>query len=280
MYKPGQLRGSKGSLFQQLGRAPTKAVTTALRPPEPRVAELIYRSWARSFWKIWTHIVRSELASLRPGVPPDFSTKFYALLNASGLNGTLVRTGRSVCDLVSRYMASIFKPGQAHPAPRVDAVLESIPRLKPFNAEQAKLIDEWRLQNLRLIKNASADHIAALFKVFKEAQEQGIAHGELAANVDAVLNAGLNRAMLIASDQTTKFNGTLQQVQQTQAGITEFMWSTSHDGAVRPTHRALDGRKFKWAVGAPDGQELVLPGQPVRCRCQPIPVIDLFEGLD
>jgi SPP1 gp7 family putative phage head morphogenesis protein len=282
MYKPNQLRGSKGGLFQRLGRGSTDA-RNALRPPEPRAAELIYRSWVRAFWKLWAHAVRTELVSVqqRGMSAPDFAGRMYALLNASGLNGVLTRTGQSVCDLVARYMGSIFKPGAHVPAGvRLDAAFESIPRLRPFNAEQAALIDKWRLENLRLIKNATDEHIAALFKVFKDAQEQGIAHGELAGMVDQVLNGGFQRAMLIASDQTTKFNGTIQQVQQTAAGITEFVWSTSHDGAVRPTHRELDGKKFKWAVGAPDGPNLVLPGQPVRCRCQAIPVIELFAGID
>jgi SPP1 gp7 family putative phage head morphogenesis protein len=281
MYKPNQLRGSKGGLFQRLGRGSTEA-RNALRPPEPRAAELIYRSWVRSFWKLWVHVVRTELASMQQhGTSPDLSGRMYALLNGSGLNGVITRTGQNVCDLVARYMGSIFKKGQAPAGVRLDAAFESIPRLKPFNAEQAALIDKWRLENLRLIKNATDEHIAALFKIFKDAQEQGIAHGELAGMVDKVLNDGFQRAMLIASDQTTKFNGTIQQVQQTTAGITEFMWSTSHDGAVRPTHRELDGKKFKWAVGAPSANgEGILPGQEIRCRCQPIPIIALFEGLD
>jgi SPP1 gp7 family putative phage head morphogenesis protein len=280
MYSSKQLRGKKGGLFQRLGRAPTKALTHALRPPEPRAAELIYRSWVRAFWKIWVHVVRTELASSRSGMPPDLSGRMYALLNGSGLNGVIDRVGNSVCDCVARYMGSIFKPGQAPAGVRLDAAFESIPRIKPFNAEQAAMIDKWRLENLRLIKNATDDHIAALFEIFKNAQEQGIARGELASMVDQVLNAGYQRAMFIASDQTTKFNGTIQRAQQTAAGITEFIWSTSKDGAVRATHRALEGKKFSWAVGAPDGPNLVLPGEPARCRCQPIPVIALFEGLN
>jgi SPP1 gp7 family putative phage head morphogenesis protein len=279
-YQASQLRGKKGGLFQRLGRGSTDA-RNALRPPEPRAAELIYRSWVRSFWKLWVHVVRTELASTQSDTAPQLAERMYALLNASGLNGVLVRTGRAVTDNVARYMGSIFKRGQAPEGVRLDAVdPRRIPRLRPFDAEQTAQIDKWRLENLRLIKNATDEHVAALFKIFKEAQEQGIAHGELAGQVAAALDVGYNRAVLIASDQTTKFNGTIQQVQQTAAGITEFIWSTSHDGAVRPTHRLLDGKKFQWSVGAPDGVNLVLPGEPIRCRCQAIPVIELFAGID
>ena len=282
MFTTADLRGKKGGLFQRLGRAPSKALIAQLRPPEPRAAELIYRTWVRSFWKLWEHAVKTELETVRAGGTPDLASRMYSLLNSSGLNGVIMRAGRSVCDVVARYMGSIFKRGTVPAAVRLDAVIppRTVQRVKPFNDTQEKLINEWRVTNLALIKNATDDHLAKLYAVFKEAQTQGIAHGELAANVDEVLNAGFNRAMLIASDQTTKFNGSMQAVQQTAAGITEFIWSTSHDGAVRHTHRLLDGKKFQWAIGAPDGDTLTTPGQPVRCRCQALPVIAMFAGLD
>jgi SPP1 gp7 family putative phage head morphogenesis protein len=282
MYKPGQLRGSKGGLFQRLNRAPSDALIQQLRPPEPRAAELIYRAWARSVWRVWSHVVRSELASLQPGMVPDFATRMHALVNGSALPSTLNRVGRAVTDNVARYMGSIFKRGQAPQGVRLDAAEDftPVPRINPFSEGQAELIDQWRLENIRLIKNATDEQVAKLLEVFRAAQTEGIAHGELAGMVDEILDDGLNRALLIASDQTTKFNGTVQRVQQTAAGITEFIWSTSHDGAVRPSHKLLDGRKFRWDKGAPDGVHWVLPGEPVRCRCQAIPVIPLFDGLD
>lgn len=279
MYKPGQLRGSKGGLFARLGRAPTRALAQQLRPPEPRAAEMIYLSWVRSFWRLWGHTVLAELE--QPGATPEFARLFSGLLAGAPPDSAIKRAGISVTDLVSRYLRSIFKPGQLPRSVRVDAGFEELPRLRPYqNAGQEQLIDEWRIENLRLIRGASAEHVAELAEVFKEAQEQGIPHAELIERIKDVLGAGENRAKLIASDQTTKFNGSIQAIQQQAAGITEFVWSTSHDGAVRPSHRLLDGRTFSWATGAPDGAEHVLPGQPVRCRCQPVPVIPLFEGLE
>ncbi|WP_430439074.1 phage minor head protein [Shinella sp.] len=74
------------------------------------------------------------------------------------------------------------------------------------------------------------------------------------------------RAKLIARDQMGKFNSDLNRIRQTQAGVTSYVWSTSHDERVRERHRKLDGKTYKWgeATGAEQG---LPPGQPVQCRC-------------
>lgn len=75
-----------------------------------------------------------------------------------------------------------------------------------------------------------------------------------------------SRAELIAFDQTAKLNSDLNTIRQEQAGITEYDWTTSHDERVRPLHRRLDGKRYKY--GQPTGAEQGLPpGQPIRCRC-------------
>jgi SPP1 gp7 family putative phage head morphogenesis protein len=74
------------------------------------------------------------------------------------------------------------------------------------------------------------------------------------------------RAKLIARDQTSKFNSDLNKIRQQQAGVTSYVWMTSHDERVRALHRKLDGKTYKWgeATGAEQG---LPPGQPVNCRC-------------
>lgn len=74
------------------------------------------------------------------------------------------------------------------------------------------------------------------------------------------------RAKLIARDQTSKLNSDLNRIRQEQAGVTSYSWMTAHDERVRPLHRSLDGKTYKWgeATGAEQG---LPPGQPVNCRC-------------
>ena len=61
-----------------------------------------------------------------------------------------------------------------------------------------------------------------------------------------VYGSSRRRAELIARDQTAKLNGQIQRAQQLDAGVTEYIWSTSGDERVRRSHRELNGRKFSW----------------------------------
>jgi SPP1 gp7 family putative phage head morphogenesis protein len=236
--------------------------------------------WVRAFWAMWRHVALNELEKANP----DFAKRFEELLAVSGLDTALQKTGVAVTDLVARYMRSIFKRGTTPARVRLDATFgpdTTVPRLSPAsNAEQQAQIDAWRKENLRLIKNASEEHVEDLAAVFKEAQENGLSRQELIDVVMQRLGVGESRAKLIASDQTTKFNGSVQAVQQQAAGITEFVWGTSRDGAVRPSHRVLEGKTFSWLAPPVVDGEVATPGTPIRCRCQAIPKIALFEGLD
>ena len=78
------------------------------------------------------------------------------------------------------------------------------------------------------------------------------------------------RARLIARDQTSKLIGNLNQARQEQVGITEYVWRSSQDEAVRPTHRENDGQTFSWSRPPPRTGH---PGQDINCRCVAIPVL-------
>ena len=82
------------------------------------------------------------------------------------------------------------------------------------------------------------------------------------------------RARLIARDQIGKFNGALTQLRQTEIGVEEYIWATSRDARVRPSHAILDGKKFRWDKPPAVGH----PGEDYECRCSAIPVMDKFFG--
>ena len=101
--------------------------------------------------------------------------------------------------------------------------------------------------------------------------------GDTSANLRKTLarEFGLSdsRAKLIARDQIGKTTADLNRLRHQQAGITEYDWSTAADERVRPLHRALNGRRYKY--GEPTGAEGGLPpGQPVQCRCVALAVVE------
>ena len=83
-------------------------------------------------------------------------------------------------------------------------------------------------------------------------------------------SAGYN-ARRIARDQSSKFVAELNQIRQTEAGITQYVWSSSGDDRVRPTHRENDGKTFSWDDPPQNGTGP--PGAEIQCRCVALGVI-------
>lgn len=77
----------------------------------------------------------------------------------------------------------------------------------------------------------------------------------------------LNRAKVIARDQTSKFNLALTTAQAKDIGSDEFKFSTSQDERVRSTHRAADGKLCKV------GDSVYNLRYDVMCRCVLITVV-------
>ena len=75
----------------------------------------------------------------------------------------------------------------------------------------------------------------------------------------------------IARDQTSKTIGKFAQARQEQVGVKEYVWSTSGDERVRPTHVANDGETFAWDAPPPETGH---PGEDILCRCTALPVLD------
>ena len=68
----------------------------------------------------------------------------------------------------------------------------------------------------------------------------------------------------LCRDQTSKLTSQLTELRHGQLGITGYVWRTSADERVRPTHAANEGQTFEWAnPPAETGQ----PGNDVMCRC-------------
>lgn len=77
-------------------------------------------------------------------------------------------------------------------------------------------------------------------------------------------------ARRIARDQTTKTIGKLTEMRQRQVGVEAYIWSTSGDERVRPTHVANGGQRFRWDSPPSTGN----PGADIMCRCVAVPITD------
>ena len=76
-----------------------------------------------------------------------------------------------------------------------------------------------------------------------------------------------NRASLIAVDQIGKANGQISKMRYQANGLDYYIWQTSGDNRVRPSHIIKDNTKRSW-------NDSPIPGSEIRCRCTAIPDID------
>lgn len=122
------------------------------------------------------------------------------------------------------------------------------------------------MRNAGLIKGLGSDAVKRVQEAVSSAMISGMPARQLQAKLTEQFRISDRRAQLIAQDQMSKLNADLNRIRHEQAGITEYIWSTSRDERVRERHRALEGKIYKY--GQPTGAEEGLPpGQPIRCRC-------------
>jgi len=151
---------------------------------------------------------------------------------------------------------------------------------EPFLQE---VISNYRLQTVRLIKNAATENfIADVDRIVLSGFENGLRHEEIAKQLTGYskgpngkvsrLRYNKNRSKVIARDQMNKLNGKLTQERQTNAGLNQYIWVTVGDDRVRPSHAAKNGKKFSWDKPPKDTGH---PGEDIMCRCYADPVFDI-----
>ncbi len=105
---------------------------------------------------------------------------------------------------------------------------------------------------------------------------------KLAAIIESRFGVSRRKAEFLADQETGLLVSKYRAARYDEIGVTRYTWSTSHDARVRPAHRRLDRRQFTFkgkANVAEPGQpaRYCNPGEDWRCRCVPIPLIDLAE---
>ncbi|WP_168990515.1 phage minor head protein [Aureimonas flava] len=131
-------------------------------------------------------------------------------------------------------------------------------------------------RNVGLIRKLARDTSENVRQAVLNAILQGRTAKQLRGDLTDQFGISQRRAKVIARDQIAKVTSDLNQRRHTQAGITHYVWSTSHDERVRARHRALDGNEYEY--GKPTGAEQGLPpGQPIQCRCVGRAIV-IFDG--
>jgi SPP1 gp7 family putative phage head morphogenesis protein len=136
-------------------------------------------------------------------------------------------------------------------------------------------LDLWVAANVDLIKTIPHDSLSKMRDIVYDGFVNGKTTTRMTKDIQQVYGVSKRRAEFIARDQVAKLNGQIQQAQQQDAGIEEYIWSTVGDERVRDSHRELNGKKFSWS-SPPENSDgrACHPGEDFGCRCIGRPVFN------
>lgn len=139
-------------------------------------------------------------------------------------------------------------------------------------------IERFRAAALAQIRTQAAAKVERIGKVLADAGS-GTRVETIAKRIREETEATPARAALIARDQVLTLNAEMTAARHQAAGIVQYVWRTSKDERVRPEHRALEGKKFRYddpPVVSKTG-DTGNPGIWYQCRCVAEPWIDGFD---
>ncbi len=154
--------------------------------------------------------------------------------------------------------------------------------------EQA--LQRWTAENIAKIKTMPGQSLAELERIVLDGYKQGKTITTIQKEIQDQYGTDKHKAQMLARDQLSSLNAELARMQQTDAGVKQYKWSSSKDSRVRDCHRQFDGKIFSWD-DPPEGWYTTKsrgnvmtgrrchPGQDYCCRCVAIPVFD-YQTID
>lgn len=143
---------------------------------------------------------------------------------------------------------------------------------EPWLQDQLKLFAS---QNAQLITKMVDEELERVSGIIERGLASGTRIEEIQKELKATFGISDRKARLIARDQTAKLNANLTELRQKEIGVEEYVWATSLDERVRPTHRENEGKTFSWSKPPKTGH----PGFEINCRCQAIAVMNKLLDL-
>ena len=138
-----------------------------------------------------------------------------------------------------------------------------------------ELMQKWVEDNVGLIKTIPQESLGRMREIVMEGYRNGETTTSIIKKIQRTYSIDRRHAQLLARDQIAKLNSN-------NAGVEEYIWSTSGDGRVRPSHKRLNKKRFRWddppVVDEKTGRRCH-PGEDYECRCVALAVFD-FDTID
>lgn len=147
------------------------------------------------------------------------------------------------------------------------------------HAPTGTIMRELMEEQVKLIKSLPLEAAQRVHEIATGATYTSARPEELAKQILATGHVTLNRARLIARTETSRAASNLTQARAQYIGSEGYIWRTSKDGDVRPSHKEMEGVYVRWSLPPTldnlKGHAGCLP----NCRCWAEPVIPDFEDI-
>jgi len=231
-------------------KTPTRTTISAIKPPKmtltldrkrdrnpvkTRGAELRYGSQLRK-------VARQVGAIIQPFTPGDMSQvpTIEHLLNtyADMLKGWATQTASNMLMDVALRDEQTWKTL----AKDLSAGLRQEIRSAPTGAVMRALLAE----QVDLIQSIPKEAAQRVHRLTLEGLEDSTRFTEIAKEIRNSTGVAESRAILIARSEVSRTATTLTQARAESIDSPGYFFTTSHDGTVRPSHKAMDGKFVAW----------------------------------
>ncbi len=129
-------------------------------------------------------------------------------------------------------------------------------------------------EQVKLITSLPVEAAERVHTLTLEGLVEGTRAFEIAAEILRTGEVTANRAKLIARTEVARTASGLTMARSLHVGCTHYIWRTSGDGDVRPSHKKMNGSVIPWATPPvlEDGT-VAHAGMIYNCRCYPEPII-------
>lgn len=125
-------------------------------------------------------------------------------------------------------------------------------------------------ENVALIKSIPDEYFKKIETIVFNGTIRGRTASSMIKEISSLNGSTYKRSRLIARDQTSKLNSALNEQRQRNIGVEEYVWRTSEDDNVRESHKAHNGKIFRWDDPPKDTGH---PGEDIQCRCIAQPIL-------
>ena len=147
---------------------------------------------------------------------------------------------------------------------------------------KAKLKVEYQ-ENLNLyIKKWHDEEVLKLRAMVQKNVSAGYRASNLIKTIQHEKGVTFRKAEFLAKQETSLLTSKYREIRYEEAGIQYYVWSTSHDQRVRPDHKELQGKTFRFdqpPVTDHTTMKRNNPGEDFGSRCVAIPVLTPHQSL-